>query len=349
MARTTGLIRIGRHGPDECGGMGTREDREGQQALGMSRGDEPRELSAPVVSHEVEAVRAEGVGDRQGIADEALRSVGIHTGRSGSRGIAALIGGDGQEARVGERGELVPPRMTRLREAVQEQHQGIGHVTGRVSDEAKAPRFDLSEFRDHDPIVVPFFGSGPCRVSSARVQFFVRPNGGLASGGDSVTRSIAKGVAGVIAAGALLGGAATAQADNDIGCGVGTMVMEGKEGLVFKLIGSCVNGITFQSISITFGLTNCNGRDTVTAQLNHFTGSNFDRLAADMAAGEGETLAALGTLLGVAPEDRDAFNAFTQAHFAELYAEDTTRAGEMLETLSRLMREEARLKAYARS
>ena len=56
-----------------------------------------------------------------------------------------------------------------------------------------------------------------------------------------------------------------AHADNDVGCGVGTMVMEGRSGLPYKLLASLTNGFTFQSISITFGLLNCNGRNTVTA------------------------------------------------------------------------------------
>jgi hypothetical protein len=147
--------------------------------------------------------------------------------------------------------------------------------------------------------------------------------------------------------GVLLGSAGPALADNDVGCGVGTMLMEGKKGVGFKLLASCTNGITFQSISITFGLVNCDGTGTVTAQLNHFTGSNLDRLASDMATGGGETLAAFSALLGVRPEDRTDFGAFTQEHFAELFARDTTRAGEMLEALDRLLREDARLSVYA--
>jgi hypothetical protein len=164
-----------------------------------------------------------------------------------------------------------------------------------------------------------------------------------------VIRSIARGAATAAAAMVVLCTGTSAMADNDIGCGVGTMVMEGKEGVGFKLLGSCTNGITFQSVSITFGLVNCDGKGTITAQLNHFTGSNLDRLAADMATGEGETLTAFGTLMQVAPHDRDAFNTFTQDHFAELFASDTTQAGQMLEILDGLLHDDARLRVYARS
>ena len=142
--------------------------------------------------------------------------------------------------------------------------------------------------------------------------------------------------------------ASPALADNDIGCGVGTMLMEGNSGVGYKILGSSTNGITFQSISITFGLVNCDGQGTVTAQIDHFTGSNFDRLAADMATGEGETLAAFATLLEVAPADREAFGRFTQDNFAGLFPADDTTAGEMLDNLDRLLREDARLRGYAR-
>jgi hypothetical protein len=162
-------------------------------------------------------------------------------------------------------------------------------------------------------------------------------------------RKISQGAAAAFAVGAILGAGSAALADNDVGCGVGTMVMEGESGVGYKLLASCTNHITFQSVSVTFGLINCDGQGTVTAQLNHFTGSNFDRLAADMATGEGETLAAFSVLLEVAPADRESFNAFTQAHFAELFPEDTTRAGEMLDTLDRLLHQDTQLQVYARS
>jgi hypothetical protein len=164
-----------------------------------------------------------------------------------------------------------------------------------------------------------------------------------------VIRTIKNGVFVTLAAAGLLAAASPTLADNDVGCGVGTMVMEGNSGVGYKLLASCTNGITFQSVSITFGLVNCDGKGTVTAQLNHFTGSNIDQLAADMATGEGETLAAFSTLFEVAPEDRAQFGEFTQANFAALFPEDTTTAGQLLQNLDRLLLEDVRLQVYARS
>jgi len=145
--------------------------------------------------------------------------------------------------------------------------------------------------------------------------------------------------------------AGVALADNDIGCGVGTQMMKGQKGLAAKLLGSFTNGLTFQSISITFGVMGCNGRGTVTAdaELRKFAAGNFDRLARDMANGEGETLAAFAMLLGVRAEDHAAFGAFAQSHFGELFPSELTTAEQMLGSLDALLAHDAQLAAYSRS
>ena len=151
----------------------------------------------------------------------------------------------------------------------------------------------------------------------------------------------------------VLAPAGMALADNDVGCGVGTQIWEGKEGIPAKLAASFTNGLTFQSVSITFGLINCNGKDTVTAdasemRLRHYASQNFDRLAEDMASGQGESLEAFAHLLQVRLEDRAEFGAFAQKHFAELFAHDHVTVGEMLGALDRLLAEDQALAVYAR-
>lgn len=145
--------------------------------------------------------------------------------------------------------------------------------------------------------------------------------------------------------------AGMALADNDIGCGVGTQIMKGQKGLGPKLGGSFTNAITFQSISITFGVMGCNGRNEVTAdaELRKFAAGNFDRLVRDMANGEGETLAAFSLLLGVPEADQARFFAFAQSRFAELLPSESTTAGEMLSSLDRLLAEETPLALRAGS
>jgi hypothetical protein len=145
-----------------------------------------------------------------------------------------------------------------------------------------------------------------------------------------------------------------ALADNDVGCGVGTEVWKGQTGLGPKLAASFTNGLTFQSISVTFGLINCNGQDTVTAdagtlRLRHYASVNFDRLAEEMAMGGGQRLDAFAALLDIPATDRAEFAAFTQRNFSSLYDHDHVTVGEMLTSLDRLLTEDPALRAYARS
>jgi|TARA_B110000914_G_C15280976_1_gene362092 hypothetical protein len=136
--------------------------------------------------------------------------------------------------------------------------------------------------------------------------------------------------------------AGVALADNDIGCGVGTMVMEGQVGPPAKILGSLTNGVTFQSISITFGLLNCSGQGKVTAdasdiRVQHFASQNLDRLSVEMAKGEGEHLNVLASLLDVAPAHRAEFAQLTQENFEQLFPHDQVTVGEMLSSLDGLM------------
>lgn len=146
-------------------------------------------------------------------------------------------------------------------------------------------------------------------------------------------------------------GAALA-ADPDVGCGVGTQIMEGQEGRPAKLLASFTNGLLFQSVSITFGLLNCKDVDgKVMADVNeqklrHYASQNFDRLAEDMARGEGEHLDVVAHLRQIPESDRAAFATLTQRNFETLYSHDQVTVGEMLTALDQLMAKDAVLSAY---
>ena len=72
----------------------------------------------------------------------------------------------------------------------------------------------------------------------------------------------------------------------DIGCGLGTQLWAGNEGLVPKVLGATTNG-TFgnQTFGITTGTLGCSQEGVITAdaRLRMFAGANLDNLARDMA------------------------------------------------------------------
>ena len=137
--------------------------------------------------------------------------------------------------------------------------------------------------------------------------------------------------------------AAPALADNDVGCGIGTKFMEGKEGLGAHVLASCTNVYTLQSVSLTFNLFGCDSTGAVTADagLRKFAASHIDQLARDVARGEGEALAAFAHLLRVPSAQHGTFGSFAQRHFVELFPHQSVDSNEMIDAFYRLLDEHA--------
>lgn len=72
-------------------------------------------------------------------------------------------------------------------------------------------------------------------------------------------------------------------------------------------------------------------------ELQAFVELNFDNLKQDMAAGRGEYLATLGTLMGIAPSHHEEFFALAQARYAQLMRSDRTTPAEMLLALNEVL------------
>ena len=129
-------------------------------------------------------------------------------------------------------------------------------------------------------------------------------------------------------------------ADNDVGCGLGTQIWEGQSGLFAKVLAATTNGTSGnQTFGITSGTLGCSQGGVVTAQYRvpMFAGANFDQLAADVAAGEGETLDALATLYEVPAAEKAEFAQLLQANYDALFSSAEVTAGEMLAQLDALL------------
>jgi len=141
-------------------------------------------------------------------------------------------------------------------------------------------------------------------------------------------------------------------ADPDIGCGPGTSIWQGSKGVMPKVLGATTNGsFGFQTFGISFGTLGCHQGGTVTAdaRLRLFAGANLDRLAREMAVGEGEVLATFAQLRGIAAPDQPAFFAFSKAHFAEIFSGDDVTENDVLASLDRLLAGDPQLAVYAKS
>ncbi|WP_194435266.1 DUF3015 domain-containing protein [Vibrio fluminensis] len=141
-----------------------------------------------------------------------------------------------------------------------------------------------------------------------------------------------------------------AMADQDIGCGLGTMIFDGKSGKVFKVLGATTNGTSGnQTFGITFGTLGCDGNGTISSseKLALFIDGNMDNLARDIAKGEGETLATLSEVWGVQEADKAAFNTLAQENFAEVFKSENVTSQEVFANLNNLVAEDSALAGYA--
>ncbi|WP_070965485.1 DUF3015 domain-containing protein [Vibrio sonorensis] len=139
-------------------------------------------------------------------------------------------------------------------------------------------------------------------------------------------------------------------ADSDIGCGLGTMVFDGKSGKVSKILGATTNGTSGnQTFGITFGTLGCDGTGTISSseKLAMFIDGNLDNLARDIAKGEGETLATLSEVWGIQEADKAAFNELAQENFSEVFNSESVTSEEVFANLNTLVADNDALAAYA--
>lgn len=124
-------------------------------------------------------------------------------------------------------------------------------------------------------------------------------------------------------------------ADQNTGCGLGSLLWNGKaDSIVSQAFQATTNG-TFgnQTFGITTGTLGCTTPSKVVKneQLNHFVKTNMDNLAKDIAQGRGESLDAFAELLQVPVEKRAAFAARLQSNFAKVFTSDQVVLAEVID------------------
>lgn len=115
-----------------------------------------------------------------------------------------------------------------------------------------------------------------------------------------------------------------ANPDTGPGCGLGKLAWgdyKGQKEIAPQVLMATTNG-TFGSTTfgISTGTSGCTNDGKIMAEQKTtvFASVNFDALSAEMAQGQGEHLASLASLMGVAPEHQAAFFAMTQERYTSL-------------------------------
>ena len=133
--------------------------------------------------------------------------------------------------------------------------------------------------------------------------------------------------------------AAGAPRDN-CGCGLGTLLFEGKGGLVQQVLAATTNGsFGTQTFGISSGTLECNQPSTFASneQLNKFVADNMDNLAKDAAMGQGEYVDTLAELMDVSSSGRAEFSQMLQDNFSNIFTEASVSHVDVIENIAHLM------------
>ncbi len=109
---------------------------------------------------------------------------------------------------------------------------------------------------------------------------------------------------------------------SNTGCGLGSIIFAGEEGLMSQTLAVTTNGIWGnQTFGITFGTSNCEKATSFSSneKINKFVHDNMDNLAMDISKGSGEYLATLAVLMDTPVEQREALYHTLQANFSQIY------------------------------
>ncbi len=128
---------------------------------------------------------------------------------------------------------------------------------------------------------------------------------------------------------------------SNVGCGVGSMIFQGRGGLVSQTLAITTNHILFnQSFGITSGTLNCSRFSGIVSneRVNRFVAENLDSLATDIARGNGEYLTTFAALLEVGDAERGTFCSKLQNNFSRIFTSQNVTHDEVLRNIETVLR-----------
>lgn len=153
----------------------------------------------------------------------------------------------------------------------------------------------------------------------------------------------------IIAATILAMGSASVMAAGPAGCGLGTAVVfqdanEWHEHVLAATTNGTSGNQTFGMTSGTLGCEAANG--PLKNGIALFIDKNIDRIAADTARGEGESLDTLAAMMGVNADDQLAFRSTLQQNFDAIFSTESTVSADAIDAMVTALRSNEQLKKY---
>lgn len=137
----------------------------------------------------------------------------------------------------------------------------------------------------------------------------------------------------------LIASVSYAGTQNDAGCGVGSLVFK-ENGRMEQVLAATTNAWTGQIFSITTGTVGCGDSAPAAApapkrrsslkQQEGYVAVNFRNLSREMAAGQGEYVSTLASMLGC---ERAAFGKMTKSRYEQLFPTADVTPSKLLGTL----------------
>lgn len=128
--------------------------------------------------------------------------------------------------------------------------------------------------------------------------------------------------------------------EKNCGCGLGTMLFKGKDGLISQISAATTNGsFGNQTFGITTGTLECDKFETMAMKkkLNIFIADNMDHVASDIASGQGEFLEAIADLADVPTANRAALYSALQGNFDTIYPGDQVTHTQVVDTIANII------------
>lgn len=121
------------------------------------------------------------------------------------------------------------------------------------------------------------------------------------------------------------------------GCGLGSQVWKGQDGVVPHVLAATTNGTSGnQTFGMTSGTLGCDASKPIQSAAL-FLNDNIDQVAENMATGRGEALTTFAELMGVAEADQAEFITLTQANFGKIFTNGAITTDEVMTNLVNVM------------
>lgn len=145
----------------------------------------------------------------------------------------------------------------------------------------------------------------------------------------------------------LVAASGLAFADTGPGCGAGSVLFKGQDGLAPHVLAATTNAsFGNQTFGMTTGTLGCNTNESIDVMAANFFDQNLEQLAADMSRGEGEHLNALMALMKVQDVDKSHFKMTVKKQFSTIFPNRNVTSNEALSKLEEVMKGDAALAKY---